>query len=148
MKRRTIIIPIFAILEAVIFRGSSALAGYGFVKTDDYAYLIVCLIFFIRNAWWVYKDAPDSEGDAEVYVRKKMPGIHNLTQIDPEAKWFMLTGVRISTVVCPMIPPFLYPALGYAAAFPRAETVAIATIIVLIIGRVAELFCEVNSAKE
>jgi hypothetical protein len=145
MRHRAVIIPYFAILEAIFFRASSALAGYAFVKTGDYAYLIICLIYLARNVWWVYCDSPNSKEEAEVYVRKKMPNIHNLTQIDPEAKRFMLTGVRISTIVCPLVPPFLYPALGYAAAFPSAEEITIATIIILIVGRIAELFHEVNS---
>ncbi len=146
--KRPVVIPYVAIPESIFFRSTAAFAGYGFAKTDDVAYLLIAVIYLVRNIWWAYSEYLGSNEAAEAYVRRKLPKIHSLTQIDPEAKWFMLTGVRISTTIMPLIPPFLYPALGYAAAFERAEIAAFATIIILMIGRVAELICEVNSTEK
>ncbi len=145
--KRAVVIPLLAIVESLFFRSTSAFAGYILGMTGEWLYLFIAVGYLIKNIWWVYSEYLKSDAAAEAYIRKRLPSVHRVIMMDPAARPFLFAGVRLSTTISPLIPPFLYPTLGYAAAFQRCETVAFATIIILMIGRVAELVLEVNSAE-
>ena len=139
MKRKTYYIPIPAIMETLFFRGAAAASGYYYGLTEDLLCLAILAACMARAIHMIYGDLCKSDREMNADLKKYSSTMHDLGGMDPNLRTYMLTGMRISSVVFPFMAPPVYAALGYAAVFPRSEFVAAATIIVLLIGRIAEL---------